>query len=99
MFILGFGIGFGMQILTLVVQNEFPHAMVGAATAAYNFFSEIGSVLGASLIGTLFTSRLTAALSATLPATDNISVAHITPVSYTHLDVYKRQRSAPLESE
>lgn len=79
LFILGFGIGFGMQILTLVVQNEFPHAMVGAATAAYNFFSEIGSVLGASLIGTLFTSRLTAALSATLPATDNISVAHITP--------------------
>ena len=57
LFILGFGIGFGMQILTLVVQNEFPHAMVGAATAAYNFFSEIGSVLGASLIGTLFTSR------------------------------------------
>lgn len=79
LFILGFGIGFGMQILTLVVQNEFPHAMVGAATAAYNFLSEIGSVLGASLIGTLFTSRLTAALSATLPATDNISVAHITP--------------------
>ncbi len=74
-----FILGFGMQILTLVVQNEFPHAMVGAATAAYNFFSEIGSVLGASLIGTLFTSRLTAALSATLPATDNISVAHITP--------------------
>ncbi len=78
-FILGFGIGFGMQILLLVVQNEFPHSMVGAATAAYNFFSQIGSVLGASFIGTLFTSRLSADLARMLPATDNISVSRITP--------------------
>lgn len=78
-FILGFGIGLGMQILTLVVQNEFPHTMVGAATAAYNFFSQIGSVLGASLIGTLFTSRLTADLAGKLPQVDNLSVAKITP--------------------
>lgn len=78
-FILGFGIGFGMQMLLLVVQNEFPHAIVGTATAAYNFFSQIGSVLGASFIGTLFTSRLSADLASTLPHIDNISVAKITP--------------------
>ena len=78
-FILGFGIGFGMQILLLVVQNEFPHSMVGAATATYDFFSQIGSVIGASFIGTLFTSRLSADLASTLPAVDNISVAKITP--------------------
>ncbi len=78
-FVLGFGIGLGMQMLTLVVQNEFPHSMVGAATAAYNFFSQIGSVLGASFIGTLFTSRLSADLAATLPHIDNLSVAKITP--------------------
>ena len=78
-FVLGFGIGFGMQILLLVVQNEFPHSMVGAATAAYNFFSQIGSVLGASFIGTLFTSRLSADLAGKLPAVDNLSVSRITP--------------------
>lgn len=78
-FILGFGLGFGMQILTLVVQNEFSHAIVGTATASYNFFGQIGSVLGASFIGTLFTSRLTADLAKTLPKVDNISVGKITP--------------------
>lgn len=79
LFLLGFGIGFGMQMMTLVIQNEFPHAMVGTATAAYNFFSQIGSVLGASFVGTLFTSRLTTDLAATLPKVDNISVGKITP--------------------
>lgn len=79
LFLLGFGIGFGMQMMTLVIQNEFPHVMVGTATAAYNFFSQIGSVLGASFIGTLFTSRLASDLSSTLPKVDNISVGKITP--------------------
>ena len=60
LFVLGFGIGLGQQILVLIVQNEFPHAIVGTATAANNFFRQIGSTLGASLVGALFTSRLTA---------------------------------------
>ena len=60
LFVLGFGIGLGQQILVLIVQNEFPHAIVGTATAANNFFRQIGSTLGASLVGALFTSRLAA---------------------------------------
>lgn len=79
LFVLGFGIGFGMQLKTLVVQNEFSHAIVGAATSAYSFFGQMGSVLGTAFIGTLFTSRLTADLAATLPRTDNLSVGSITP--------------------
>ena len=50
LFVLGFGIGLGQQILVLIVQNEFPHAIVGTATAANNFFRQIGSTLGASLV-------------------------------------------------
>ena len=42
----GFGIGFGMQILTWWCKTEFPHAMVGAYDGHHNFFSEIGSVRG-----------------------------------------------------
>ena len=85
LFILGFGIGLGQQILVLIVQNEFPHAIVGTATAANNFFRQIGSTLGASLVGALFTSRLAADLAAQLPKTDNISMNHITPQFIDHL--------------
>ena len=75
----GLTIGFGTQILVLVVQNEFSHAVVGTATAANNFFRQIGSTLGTSLVGSLFTSRLTADLMSSLPKTDNITIASITP--------------------
>ena len=86
LFVLGFGIGLGQQILVLIVQNEFPHAIVGTATAANNFFRQIGSTLGASLVGALFTSRLTADLAAKLPRVDNINMNRITPDFVQHLD-------------
>lgn len=79
LFILGFGLGLGTQILVLIVQNEFPQSHVGTATAANNFFRQIGATVGASLVGTLFTSRLTANLADKLPAADHISLATLTP--------------------
>ena len=58
---------------------------MGTATAANNFFRQIGSTLGASLVGALFTSRLAADLAAQLPKTDNISMNRITPQFIDHL--------------
>lgn len=58
LFLLGFGIGIGQQILVLISQNEFPVAQVGTVTAANNFFREIGGTVGASLVGSLFTANL-----------------------------------------
>lgn len=58
-FVLGAMIGMFFQLLVLLVQNAVPVRMVGTATSSNNFFREIGVTLGASLIGVLFTSRLT----------------------------------------
>ncbi|BDE97734.1 MDR family MFS transporter [Raoultibacter timonensis] len=79
LFVLGFGIGLGQQILVLVVQNEFPSEIVGTATAANNFFRQIGSTLGASLVGAAFTSRLATELAKNIPASQHIDVDAITP--------------------
>ncbi|UOE21929.1 MFS transporter [Thermobifida halotolerans] len=62
MAIVGAGIGLGMQILVLIVQNSFPNSEVGTATAANNFFREIGASLGSAAVGALFTHRLTTLL-------------------------------------
>lgn len=63
LFMLGFGIGIGQQVLVLIAQNEFPVAEVGTVTAANNFFREIGGTVGASLVGSLFTSNLASKLA------------------------------------
>ena len=68
MAVLGVGLGGQMQILTLIVQNEFPHRMVGTATAANNYFRQVGASLGSAIVGSLFVARLTGLLVERLPA-------------------------------
>lgn len=89
--ILGAGLGMGLQILTLIVQNEFSHTLVGTATGANRFFRQIGSTLGAALVGTMFTSRLTADLADKLPKADHISLASLTPQVVDKLPVATRE--------
>lgn len=68
--LLGIGLGMGMQILVLVVQNTFPIEQVGTATAANNYFRQIGASLGSAIVGSLFVARLAENLTATLPVSD-----------------------------
>lgn len=67
LFLFGFGLGLVMQVLVLIVQNSFPVAVVGTATATNNFFRQIGSSLGASLVGSLFIHNMQQNLSEHLP--------------------------------
>jgi EmrB/QacA subfamily drug resistance transporter len=60
--VLGIGIGMILQLLVLLVQNSVPARIVGTATSGNNFFRQIGVSLGATVIGTLFTSRLASSL-------------------------------------
>ncbi|WP_229690990.1 MFS transporter, partial [Sphaerisporangium melleum] len=64
MFVTGFGLGMVMQVLVLIVQNAVDHRDVGAATSAVNYFRQTGASLGTSLVGSIFTHRLTDALAA-----------------------------------
>ncbi|MCS5478757.1 MFS transporter [Corynebacterium sp. YIM 101645] len=66
-FVFGFGLGLVMQVLVLIVQNSFPITAVGTATAANNFFRQIGSTLGAALVGSMFIHNLQSNLSDRLP--------------------------------
>ncbi|TDQ52977.1 MDR family MFS transporter [Actinorugispora endophytica] len=66
--VMGVGLGTSMQILVLIVQNSFPVSQVGTATAANNFFRQIGASLGSAVVGSLFTARLIDQLTRSLPA-------------------------------
>ena len=90
MAVLGLGIGSVMQVLVLVVQNSAPPRDMGAATASANYFRQIGASIGASIVGALFTHRLTDRLTADLPKglagrVRIPSVNGITPEALRHL--------------
>lgn len=63
--VMGMGLGLVMQILVLIVQNTFPAAEVGTATASNNYFRQIGASLGTAVVGTIFANRLTDLLAGT----------------------------------
>lgn len=67
--VMGIGLGMSMQILVLIVQNQFPNSQVGMATASSNYFRQIGASLGAAVVGSLFATRLTTLLTERLPST------------------------------
>lgn len=63
LFVAGLGTGMTVEILVLIAQNEFPAEMAGTVTGANNFFREVGTTLGASLVGALFTGNLSQTLA------------------------------------
>ena len=93
MAVLGVGIGLTMQVLVLVVQNALPHSLVGTATAANNFFREIGASLGTAVVGTIFASRLAEQLAARVGGTIAIDSASITPARVGQLPRRSESRS------
>jgi EmrB/QacA subfamily drug resistance transporter len=67
MAVVGLGIGLTMQVLVLAVQNSAPYRDMGAATAATNYFRQMGGSVGAAVVGSLFIHRLTDKLASNVP--------------------------------
>lgn len=55
---IGAGLGLSLQILTLIVQNAFSINIVGTATAAVNYFRQVGATVGSAVVGSVFSVRL-----------------------------------------
>ena len=67
MIVLGIGMGFLMQITTLIAQNSVAPRDMGVASSTRTFFQMIGGSFGVSLFGAIFANRLQSTLSARLP--------------------------------
>lgn len=93
MAVMGIGLGMSMQILTLIVQNSFPVREVGTATAATNYFRQVGATLGTAVVGSVFTSRLVSAIADKVPTgTGPQDGAHsLTPDLVNHMPAPLRE--------
>lgn len=96
LFVLGFGVGLGQQVLVLMVQNEFGIEEVGTATSSNNFFREIGATIGSTVVGSVFTANLTGNLASYTAALGGVASYGITADSITPAIV--RSLEEPLKS-
>lgn len=67
MLLLGTGLGMAQQQYTLLVQNAVSRRDLGVATAATQFFRNVGSTIGIAVFGTLMTSGMGEAIARHLP--------------------------------
>jgi EmrB/QacA subfamily drug resistance transporter len=62
--VLGLGMGFLMQMVSLIAQNSAAPKDMGVASSARMFFQQIGGSLGVAAFGAIFANRLTNSLHA-----------------------------------
>ena len=63
MIVTGIGLGIGMPIFNLVVQNAFPQSRLGVVTASVQMFRSIGATVGVAVMGSILNNRLGSHLS------------------------------------
>jgi len=62
--VLGLGMGFLMQMVSLIAQNSVQQRDMGVASSARMFFQQIGGSLGVAAFGAVFARKLTESLAA-----------------------------------
>ena len=62
--VLGLGMGFLMQMVSLIAQNSVEQKDMGVASSARMFFQQIGGSLGVAAFGAVFARQLTSSLAA-----------------------------------
>ena len=67
MLLMGASMGTLMPLYTLLIQNSLPFQLLGAGTAANQFFRQIGAAVGTAIFGTLIVSGFSSRLSESFP--------------------------------
>jgi predicted MFS family arabinose efflux permease len=84
--VIGLGMGFLMQITTLVAQNSVAPQEMGVASSSRTFFQQIGGSIGVAAFGAVFARRLVESLTAHLPGTRmSVKGAQLDPATVNHL--------------
>ncbi len=68
MLVLGLGVGSGLAVYTVAVQNALPQKM-GQVSSALTFFRQLGGTVGLAAMGSVLTSTYIPAFHNALPAT------------------------------
>ncbi len=86
--VLGLGMGFLMQMVSLIAQNSVAQKDMGVASSARMFFQQIGGSLGVAAFGAVFARRLTESLTSLTAGTAahvNVGGSQLDPATVNSL--------------
>lgn len=76
---IGLGIGFVLPLLNIVVQNAFPHRMMGMVSATQQFLRSVGAVIAVSIMGTVMVTVFTSQLAQRVPEAVQMAILQLPP--------------------
>jgi EmrB/QacA subfamily drug resistance transporter len=82
--VFGVGMGFLMQITSLIAQNSVPQKDMGVASSSRAFFQQIGGSMGVSLFGVIFINKLNSVM-APLSGGHAVNSSSLDPQSFQQL--------------
>ena len=84
--VLGVGMGFLMNMTTIIVQNSVDPRDMGVASSSRTFFQQIGGSIGVSVFGVIFARKLTGEMTARVPGVHlNAAGGQFDPVTVDRL--------------
>jgi EmrB/QacA subfamily drug resistance transporter len=83
--VLGLGMGFLMQMVSLIAQNSVEQKDMGVASSARMFFQQIGGSLGVAAFGAIFARRLIESLNSASGVHINASGGQLDPATVDSL--------------
>ncbi len=85
--VVGLGLGIGMPVFNLTVQNAVDHGHVGVATATGQLFRQLGGTIGVAVMGTAMSHNMHVTLTARLEQLiDTSTLATLPPGLVRHLE-------------
>jgi EmrB/QacA subfamily drug resistance transporter len=87
--VFGVGMGFLMQITSLIAQNSVPQRDMGVASSSRAFFQQIGGSMGVSLFGVIFINKLNSVMA---PAAHGhaFNSGSLDPQAFQHMPLAER---------
>ena len=83
--IFGIGMGFLMQITTLIAQNSVDPKDMGVASSSRSFFQQIGGSIGVSIFGVVFFKALNGSIAGKLPGLKVNGTGGLSPTAVQHM--------------
>jgi EmrB/QacA subfamily drug resistance transporter len=90
--VLGLGMGFLMQMVSLIAQNSVELRDMGVASSARMFFQQIGGSLGVAAFGALFASKLNSTMSAAGGSRFHVTGGSLDPATVNSLPAAVRHQ-------
>lgn len=85
MIVFGVGLGVGMPVFSLTVQNAVSPQQLGVATASSQLFRNLGGTIGIAVMGTIMQSSLKTNVKEAMTSGEGIDLTKLDPDTAAHL--------------